>query len=114
MSVTQKEIVEALLKYGYHGHAYALRNLATRIEREGIAPPDGSWSGWATQFPGKTPQLWGAREIAELNYHGDHGQRLLMVAEVAAPKQDTTCTCPSGDGSLRWPCPAHPNLEVQS
>lgn len=20
----------------------------------------------------------------------------------------TTCTCPSGDGSLRWPCPAHP------
>jgi hypothetical protein len=18
------------------------------------------------------------------------------------------CTCPSGDGSLRWPCPAHP------
>lgn len=23
-----------------------------------------------------------------------------------APAQ--TCTCPSGDGSLRWPCPAHP------
>ncbi|NIK50310.1 hypothetical protein [Xanthomonas arboricola] len=20
---------------------------------------------------------------------------------------ETTCTCPSGDGSLRWPCPAH-------
>ncbi|MCX5592842.1 hypothetical protein [Alcaligenes endophyticus] len=20
----------------------------------------------------------------------------------------TNCTCPSGDGSLRWPCPAHP------
>lgn len=23
-----------------------------------------------------------------------------------APSAD--CTCPSGDGSLRWPCPAHP------
>ncbi|WP_127158448.1 hypothetical protein [Xanthomonas arboricola] len=22
---------------------------------------------------------------------------------------ETTCTCPSGDGSLRWPCPAHPS-----
>ncbi|MCX5590885.1 hypothetical protein [Alcaligenes endophyticus] len=22
----------------------------------------------------------------------------------------TNCTCPSGDGSLRWPCPAHPPL----
>ena len=21
---------------------------------------------------------------------------------------DSTCTCPSGDGSLRWPCPQHP------
>lgn len=22
-----------------------------------------------------------------------------------------TCTCPSGDGSLRWPCPVHPPKE---
>ncbi|HEJ2486493.1 TPA: hypothetical protein SL173_006311, partial [Pseudomonas aeruginosa] len=22
------------------------------------------------------------------------------------------CTCPSGDGSLRWPCPAHPEQQV--
>jgi Lar family restriction alleviation protein len=21
---------------------------------------------------------------------------------------EVVCTCPSGDGSLRWPCPAHP------
>jgi hypothetical protein len=26
-----------------------------------------------------------------------------------APLTDSAiCTCPSGDGSLRWPCPAHP------
>ena len=24
------------------------------------------------------------------------------------PQVDSTCTCPSGDGSLRWPCPQHP------
>lgn len=22
--------------------------------------------------------------------------------------KERACTCPSGDGSLRWPCPAHP------
>jgi hypothetical protein len=22
----------------------------------------------------------------------------------------TACTCPSGDGSLRWPCPSHPPM----
>lgn len=25
--------------------------------------------------------------------------------------KQVTCTCPSGDGSLRWPCPAHPPAE---
>lgn len=24
-----------------------------------------------------------------------------------------TCTCPSGDGSLRWPWPVHPPKEAQ-
>lgn len=29
----------------------------------------------------------------------------------AAPKAATSgCTCPSGDGSLRWPCPVHPPI----
>ena len=28
----------------------------------------------------------------------------LLKTPVEAPR----CTCPSGDGSLRWPCPAHP------
>ena len=27
---------------------------------------------------------------------------------VRAPAEALRCTCPSGDGSLRWPCPAHP------
>lgn len=26
----------------------------------------------------------------------------------AAPQPPEACTCPSGDGSLRWPCPQHP------
>ncbi|HBO0183903.1 TPA: hypothetical protein L4A36_002044 [Pseudomonas aeruginosa] len=26
-------------------------------------------------------------------------------------KAQNECTCPSGDGSLRWPCPAHPAVE---
>ncbi len=27
---------------------------------------------------------------------------------------DKACTCPSGDGSLRWPCPVHPQKEFYS
>lgn len=28
-----------------------------------------------------------------------------------AQQQGQACTCPSGDGSLRWPCPAHPPVK---
>lgn len=38
----------------------------------------------------------------------------VLVEHRLAPRGDESergapaCTCPSGDGSLRWPCPAHP------
>jgi len=35
-------------------------------------------------------------------------QRLQDARRPAIGRHDATCTCPSGDGSLRWPCPAHP------
>ncbi|WP_053006662.1 hypothetical protein [Chromobacterium subtsugae] len=31
-----------------------------------------------------------------------------LDAAIDAAMQPLTCTCPSGDGSLRWPCPRHP------
>ncbi|MEP9689716.1 hypothetical protein QYG59_18315 [Xanthomonas perforans] len=50
-------------------------------------PVDGEgWSGWATQYPGKMPVLRGAREIAELNYHPEEGQRLLFLTSATHPQ----------------------------
>lgn len=37
--------------------------------------------------------------------------RSLLVSGVLVPggfTREPVCTCPSGDGSLRWPCPVHP------
>jgi hypothetical protein len=28
--------------------------------------------------------------------------------KLVQPQEPAACTCPSGDGSLRWPCPQHP------
>ncbi|MFD2298367.1 hypothetical protein QRO11_12200 [Paracidovorax citrulli] len=28
--------------------------------------------------------------------------------QAAAGRAMAACTCPTGDGSLRWPCPVHP------
>jgi hypothetical protein len=57
--------------------------------RQPVGEPVGEgWSGWATQYPGMMPKLYGAREIAELNYHPDEGQRLIFLTEQPAQAVD--------------------------
>lgn len=50
------------------------------------------WSGWACQYPGKLPRLYGAKEIAEVNCDYENGDRLLFLAsqdEAPAPSAAT-------------------------
>lgn len=47
------------------------------------------WSGWACQYPGSLPRLYGAREIAEVNLDASGGDRLLYLVE-ATPQQSAT------------------------
>lgn len=35
------------------------------------------------------------------------------IKEHIARNERRVCTCPSGDGSLRWPCPVHPPADVE-
>ncbi|HCL3698853.1 hypothetical protein FA137_04080 [Pseudomonas aeruginosa] len=43
---------------------------------------------------------------------GSQKKSSLSPAEgLQGASPDATCTCPSGDGSLRWPCPKHPAVE---
>ncbi|HBN8811317.1 TPA: hypothetical protein L3771_006242 [Pseudomonas aeruginosa] len=41
------------------------------------------------------------------------GSGMCQNCDAALPPKDI-CTCPSGDGSLRYPCPAHPALVEQT
>jgi hypothetical protein len=41
-----------------------------------------------------------------INYANDTTTTVIQPAATTA--STATCTCPSGDGSLRWPCPQHP------
>ncbi|HIG7184757.1 TPA: DUF551 domain-containing protein [Klebsiella pneumoniae] len=63
---------------------------------------------------------WFGREWAENYQHNQYTtaakQMLGVMAEsawkagrrAAMLQASPVCTCPSGDGSLRWPCPVHP------
>ena len=43
----------------------------------------GGWSGWAVQYEGKLPKLFGAKEIAELNFNPEENCRLIFLREVS-------------------------------
>ncbi|HIG4856981.1 hypothetical protein [Klebsiella pneumoniae] len=54
------------------------------------------------------PEAFGEREIRPLVgiQQMPYGTKLYRHAQPAPASP--VCTCPSGDGSLRWPCPVHP------
>lgn len=60
------------------------RDSAQMIEPSGNAgdlqDQGDSWSGWACQYPGKLPRLYGAKEIAVANHHPEEGDRLIFLS----------------------------------
>lgn len=52
--------------------------------------------------------------VANLVRAGGHDEidaialRAIARALEQPEGREAVCTCPSGDGSLRWPCPKHP------
>ena len=42
------------------------------------------------------------------NWSYQHTRAVIAAMTPTPQVVDSTCTCPSGDGSLRWPCPQHP------
>ncbi|WP_053074595.1 hypothetical protein [Chromobacterium sp. LK1] len=43
-----------------------------------------------------------------VNGIGDMLRAEILDSAIDAAMEPPRCTCPSGDGSLRWPCPRHP------
>lgn len=66
------------------------------------APP-----GWKLVPVEATLEQLAAGQAAWLNDPMRRSSTLYRAMIAAAP-EPTTCTCPPGDGSLRWPCPRHP------
>ncbi|MFA1264475.1 DUF551 domain-containing protein [Klebsiella pneumoniae] len=48
-------------------------------------------------------------------FNDDDAQEIWNACRAAMLQASPVCTCPSGDGSLHWPCPVHPgNSPAQS
>lgn len=56
-------------------------DLMQRCRAAGSTVGSQGWSGWACQYPGKLPRLYGTREIAGLNCDVENGDRVLFLSE---------------------------------
>lgn len=60
-----------------------LKDCKAALSHQNDAPAapqgDSTWSGWACQYPDSMPRVYGAREIAELNWYPCDGDRLLFL-----------------------------------
>lgn len=71
----------------------------TIIETAPPAPANvqpAAWSGWACQYPGKMPRLYGDKEIAEINCDYSNGDQLLFLSSTppAPAVPDGYCIMP--------------------
>ncbi|MGR7140082.1 hypothetical protein ACU62P_14640 [Klebsiella aerogenes] len=48
------------------------------------------------------------RGIADCLWEAEEALLEVVKQRAAMLQAEPVCTCPSGDGSLRWPCPVHP------
>ncbi|MEH8356178.1 hypothetical protein RAH08_15005 [Klebsiella pneumoniae] len=65
-----------------------------------VNPVNGMKTYWAELDP---------EEFRNLKQHTDENAEFMTLYRHAQPAPASpVCSCPSGDGSLRWPCPVHP------
>lgn len=53
------------------------------------------WRGWAVQYPGKLPKIYGERHIAELNCYAEEGARLIELSEPLCRRPQRPVVMPS-------------------
>lgn len=83
------------------------------VKREAARPLDVEAAAWdyvdpRNQLHRAMPENIGA--TAGARAHFQNGIKFALAHHAMQPgTESTSCTCPSGDGSLTWPCPAHPS-----
>ncbi|HFP9220800.1 TPA: hypothetical protein ACTXAA_001239 [Raoultella planticola] len=65
---------------------------------------------WRKEGPTDDERIMAIEGIHNCEQCGDEGWVVgeMGIIRCACGQDAPVCTCPSGDGSLRWPCPSHP------
>ncbi|SYR76329.1 Uncharacterised protein [Klebsiella pneumoniae] len=81
-----------------------------RVARMALTAMDGEPVAWTDEQELRDVDRGGCGYLFTVNPvtpHADERRIILLYRHAQPAPASPVCTCPSGDGSLRWPCPVH-------
>ncbi|ELZ2427508.1 hypothetical protein TTV54_004571 [Klebsiella pneumoniae] len=83
---------------------------ASYLARMALAAMDSEPVAWTDEQELRDVDRGGCGYLFTVNPvtpHADERRIILLYRHAQPAPASPVCTCPSGDGSLRWPCPVH-------
>lgn len=110
-TITRERVVALIAEHSYDSALVdALEHLLAAMDSEPVA--------WTDEQELRDVDRGGCGYLFTVNPvtpHADERRIILLYRHPQLAPASPVCTCPSGDGSLRWPCPVHPgNYPAQS
>lgn len=103
-TITRERVVALIAEHSYDSALVdALEHLLAAMDSEPVA--------WTDEQELRDVDRGGCGYLFTVNPvtpHADERRIILLYRHAQLAPASPVCTCPSGDGSLRWPCPVHP------
>ncbi|MCM8545422.1 hypothetical protein [Klebsiella quasipneumoniae] len=101
--LTRERVVALIAEHSYDSALVdALEHLLAAMDSEPVA--------WTDEQELRDVDRGGCGYLFTVNPvtpHADERRIILLYRHAQPAPASPVCTCPSGDGSLRWPCPVH-------
>ncbi|SSG14130.1 Uncharacterised protein [Klebsiella quasipneumoniae] len=103
-TITRERVVALIAEHSYDSALVdALEHLLAAMDSEPVA--------WTDEQELRDVDRGGCGYLFTVNPvtpHADERRIILLYRHAQLAPASPVCTCPSGDGSLRWPCQVHP------
>lgn len=110
-TITREQLEEWVAQFDEDGGCDATDSQLEALIRQSLAALDSEPVAWTDEQELRDVDRGGCGYLFTVNPvtpHADERRIILLYRHAQLAPASPVCTCPSGDGSLRWPCPVHP------
>nr|DAF28334.1 MAG TPA: Protein of unknown function (DUF551) [Caudoviricetes sp.] len=110
-TITREQLEEWVAQFDEDGGCDATDSQLEALIRQSLAALDSEPVAWTDEQELRDVDRGGCGYLFTVNPvtpHADERRIILLYRHAQLAPASPVCTSPSGDGSLRWPCPVHP------